>query len=248
MGIGETEANRLASFIQRFGETNAANGHFDPRLEDWMAHPGGTEAARDFRVAIRRDMDRSINTIGIGDTPALADHWLGRMLLQFTHFAFTFTNRYIQPMFQRGVHYQDIRAASSLATLMVTGALVTAIKDAMRGVDPTKRYDIKSPDDAYALGVELLDRTGLNGYLGPYISSANKLAGYAGASRYERQSWYENLAGINASLIGDVGRFAGAVSGYAHGDTKGDQVLKKLIALSPYASLLRMGQHLYEDR
>ncbi|MGH9592147.1 MAG: hypothetical protein ACRD5L_03585, partial [Bryobacteraceae bacterium] len=58
LGIGEAEAPRLQGFMSRFGETDE-HGIWDPNLSEWLGTRDGQEAARDFRIAIRRDIDRS---------------------------------------------------------------------------------------------------------------------------------------------------------------------------------------------
>ena len=237
LGIGRTEAKRLNEFISKFGAET--NGVFDPRLEEWGKHPGGLEAARDFRVAIQRDMTRSVNTPGIGDTPAIMDKWYGKLWLQFQTFAFTFVNRYMEPVLQRALHFHDLQAAGSFAMLMAISAGIMAIKDVMRGEDPAKRLE---PGQELKTATELIDRSGLMGYLSPYVNSGLKLSGFDGASKYQRSKWFEQILGINSALIGDVGRFGASV---AEGEDS-DKILKKGLVLAPFGNWLRLGHHLIE--
>jgi hypothetical protein len=246
LGIGASEAERLQKFITQHGETDATSGLWDPMLEKWYSTQDGASAARDFRIAIQRDMNRSRFWPGMGDRPLIADKWYGKMFTQFQNFSFAFTNRYIAQFMQRAVHFQDIRAAASFAALMASAAVTMTIKDATRGITPDKRWNPQKPQDFLAIGHELMDRSFALGYLSPYADAAITLSGATGATRYERESVTERLLGINAALIGDAGRFAALVSGAAQGQAKPDKVIDKLTALAPFASLLRLGGHLYD--
>jgi hypothetical protein len=171
------------------------------------------------------------------------DRWWGRLLGQFQSFAFTFLNRYMTPLMQRAVHFQDLRAAASFATLMVSGAVTLAIKDALHAQNPLDRYQPKTPEDYLKTALALIDKSTLTGYLSPYVDAGVKLSGIAGASRFEQNSWAEGLLGVNGSLLGDASRFGSAV---AQGD--GAQITKKAIALAPFSTLLKLGYHVYNDK
>lgn len=247
LGIGEREAGRLNDFLTKFGEEDE-HGNFDPHWEKWYQTEDGRNAAFDMRMAVNRDMNRSRFWPGIGDRPLYMDKWWGKLLGQFQGFAYTFVNRYMTPLFQRAVHYQDMRSAASLAALMVGAVLTMTLKDATRGITPAQRWDFSDPKKVAELGAELMDRSMLPGYLSPYADAAVTLSGLTGPTRFQREGLPEKLLGINSSLVGDASRFGSALSGYLHGDTGGDQVVKKLIALSPFSQLLRMGYHLYNDK
>lgn len=237
LGIGREEAQRIAAMIEKHGIDE--DGLFNPRIERWIDEPGGDDLARIYRVALQRDMNRSILTLGIGDTPRIMDKWYGKVLLQFQSFAFKFTNGYLRPLIQRGAHLNDIRAAASFALLMASTAFVIALKDKMRGEDPAARYE---EDRLRETSLEFLDRSGLMGYMAPYFQAGAKLTGIEGSSRYSRQNWFEPILGANAGLFGDVQRFGSAVF---EGD--GEDAQKKALLLMPFGSLIRSGIHLFAD-
>ena len=182
-------------------------------------------------------MNRTRFWPGLGDRPLIADKWYGKMFTQFQNFSFAFTNRYIAQILQRAVHFHDIRAAASFGALMASAAVTMMVKDYTRGVLPQDRWNADTPTKMISLGHELVDRSFLMGYLSPYADAALTLSGLTGASRYERESWVEKLLGVNASLIGDGGRFASVLSGLAQGQGKPDKAIDKLTALAPFSSL-----------
>src|SRR5262249_41665236 len=69
LGIGEAEASRLQRYFTEHGEVDPQTGRWDPHLEEWHGTRDGQEAARDFRVAIQRDINRSRFWPGMGDRP-----------------------------------------------------------------------------------------------------------------------------------------------------------------------------------
>lgn len=237
LGIGRTEATQLRTFVEKFGKTE--DGIFDPHLEHWDAEPSGAEAARIYRIAIQRDMSRSIPTLGIGDTPRIMGKWYGKLGLQFQAFAFKFMNGYMRPLVQRGVHFKDKQAATSFAMLMAATGLTIAVKDALRGDDPSARY---SPENWDKTATEYIDRAGLLGWMSPYVQSGLKLSGFNATTRYQRQNWAEPMLGVSAGLFGDIERFgASAASG-----EDADKVIKKGLVLAPFGNFLRAFYHLYE--
>jgi hypothetical protein len=238
VGIGQKEAKRLDDFMKRFGVDE--NGHFDPNLEEWVGHPGGEEAARDFRIAVQRDMTRSIGTPGIGDTPAIMDKWYGKLLLQFQTFAFTFTSRYVAPMLQQATHGRAVESAANFGMLMAIGTIVMCLKDMMRGDDPMERL---KPENAVGTAKELADRSGIMGWTSPYVGAGMKLLDLDGGSKFQRSKWYEPMLGINAALVGDVGRFGASV---AEGEDA-DKVMKKAAVLAPFGNWMRFAQHNFMD-
>lgn len=247
LGIGSAEAKRLQGFMDKHGETDSDSGLWDPKLENWYGSEDGRQAARDFRIAVQRDMNRTRFWPGLGDRPLIADKWYGKMFTQFQNFSFAFTNRYVAQFLQRAVHFHDIRAAASFGALMASAAVTMSIKDATRGITPDKRWNADTWQKQISLGHELVDRSFLMGYLSPYADAAMTLSGLTGASRYERENVVERLGGVNASLIGDTGRFASTLSGLAQGQGKPDKAIDKLTALAPFASMLRAGGHLYDS-
>jgi hypothetical protein len=232
LGIGRKEAHRIAGFIEKYGET-LPNGRFDPHLEKWDGMDGA-DAARDVELALLRDMNRAITTPDVGDTPRLMSKPLARFLLAFQTFTFAFANQVGYPLAQRLTHFQDKKAIMALGMLLGSGLAVMASKDIINGRDPSERFTSEKMGSTV---YELIDRTGLLGYLSPYIDSTLKLTsgitGFGGGSRYARNGWAESLLGINFALGSDVQKAGSAVAGMFSAQPDPD-VMRKVMALSPF--------------
>lgn len=230
VGIGRAEARRLHGLIQKHGST--VDGRFDPGLSNWPAAD-----ARTFLMAIQRDMNRAINTPGVGDTPRLMDTWWGKLWLQFQTFSFTFINRYAYPTAQR-IALGDRKAMASAIWLMGAASMVVAFKDILRGNDPTERYrEGRWGDTAY----EILDRSGLMAWTSPYVDSALKLGGFGGLERYARQGALTGLAGVNAGFLSDVNQAAIAAI------DADPNVLEKILVLLPMSTQTRLFNNLMTE-
>lgn len=242
LGIDSRKAERLNRFLTKYGVEE--NGHWDPSFDEWLKEPDGAQAVRDFQIAIDRDQRRAVMTPGVGDTPILMDKAAGKMWLQFQTFAFVFMNRYLEPLTQRAIHHKDYQTATSFASLMAMGTVVMALKDFLKGEDPTKRYEgLDDPKKATQFARELIDRTGLLGYLSPYVNSVLNGVGAGTTSRYQTQNWYEPMLGTSAGLVGDIGRFGSSVF---QGEDS-DKIIKKGLAIAPFGNLLRLSSHLYDN-
>lgn len=230
VGIGRAEAKRLDKLIKQHGKTDK-QGVFDPGLDKWPA-----DDARTFLMAVHRDMNRAINTPGVGDTPRLMDTWWGKLWLQFQTFSFTFINRYAYPTTQR-IALGDRKAIASTIYLLGASAMVVAFKDLLRGNDPTERYrEGEYADTLY----EILDRSGIMGWTSPYVDSALKLGGFGGLERYARQNALVTPFGVNAGFVSDINRAAVAAM-----DADPD-VVDKMLVLAPMSTQLRLFNHLME--
>ena len=237
LGIGGAEAGRLKGFLERHGVEK--DGTFDPNLEAWLKEPGGERAARDFRIAVQREMTRAINTPGIGDTPAIMDTWFGKLALQFQTFAFTFMNRYVTPTAQRIVDYRDMRALASLGVLGFSSFLVILGKDIINGRDPEERF---KEENAFKTAHELVDRSGLLGWMSPYVDGAFKGMGITASQRFARNSWLESIGGISLALLGDVQRLGSSI---LKGED-GEKMLKKALVLAPFSTHIRLFHELMD--
>lgn len=248
LGIDEAAAKRIHSMMEKYGRTDE-RGHFDPNLDDWKATAQGREAARDFRIAIEKDMNQAVMTPGLGDTPALMSHTAGKLWLQFQSFAFTFLNRFMIPASQRIATMKDAQAIMSFVHLAWSGLVVVLAKDIVRGQDPMKRFEEgKWGETAF----DILDRTGVMTYMSPYVDSLIKLSGPAQeaafgevkvgpTSRFARNRYLDSALGANyGGLRNDIEQFGSAV---AEGDM--EKIAKKGILLAPYNTYLRLGQQLH---
>lgn len=241
LGIGKSEAERIAKFIEKHGEVDT-NGTFDPHFELWEG-PAGREAARDAELAIMRDMNRSINTPDIGDTPRLMTTLHGQMLLTFQTFTFTFLNQYVYPLVQRMSLFREKQAYMSLGILLGGAMMVMIGKDIIGGRDPMERL---SREKLGQTMYELVDRSGLLGWTSPYIDSGLKLTsgftGFGGGARYVRNGWLESLLGINMALVSDVERAGSALM-----DPDDPDKIRKLMTIAPFASQARLLGRLLEQ-
>lgn len=249
LGIGESQLKRIGRFIEQHGSTDA-RGHWDPGLEDWASTREGREAARDFRIAIERDMSQAIFTPGIGDTPGLMSHALGKLWLQFQSYAFTFLNRYLSPTSQRIRAFRDPVAIASMGHLIWTSLLVVVGKGLIRGEDPSKRFeDGKMADTLF----EMLDRSGMMHFMSPYVDALVKASApmqeaafgevkVGPTSRFVRNDAWTSALGANFGLARDLGQFTTATIG---GDV--DRATEKALLLAPYNTYWRVMHQLVDD-
>jgi hypothetical protein len=241
LGIGRAEATRLAKHLKEHGKTDA-NGRYDPHLERWGDSDEAVEAARDFRIAILRDMERAINTPGIGDTPRLMTKWWGRTWLQFQTFAFTFMSRYAYPAVQRAALFKERQALASLAILFTAATFSMFFRDIRNGRDPSER--LKKENLEMTLR-EIVDLSGMTGWTSPYVDSALKLTapitGYGATNRYARNTPFESLSGVSGNLFGDFQRAASAAA------SADPDVVDKWMNLAPFATHYRLLNNLTKD-
>lgn len=237
LGIGRTEAGRIHRMIQKYGDVDEA-GRWDPHLDRWLETREGFEASRDFRAAIMRDMNRSIITPGLGDTPRLMSNWMGRMLLQFQSFAFASMNSFLLPMVQRGAHFGDLRIITVLSLLAASSAIVVAAKDMTRGEDPLARY---TEDRIVPTAHELIDRSGMLTFFAPYIATGLNLVNSTsqGASRYRRANNVMPLLGPVGGLATDFNDLVTTLVAGSRGNEETEEILKKAARLAPLYSLMR---------
>lgn len=239
LGIGRAEASKIYSMIQRFGET--VDGHFDPHLEKWHTAPGGESAARDYYMALDRHMKNSVVTLGIGDLPEMATTWWGRLYFQFMTFQFAQMDRFFNHAAQRMYITKgtDFRTMLAMNTLLFWTGVVVAGKDYLRGEDPMKRYQ---SDHIAKTTHELADRAGVFGPFSQFVQVAARLAGFEGASRYERQNAWEPLLGMSASLPSDLGK---AISTISDPNSTPEQEYKRLMILAPLQTGRKIAERIF---
>lgn len=234
LGIGKAEAARMQTFLTQHGTTDKG-GRFEPHIEKWGDSEAAMQASRDFRIAIMRDMDRAVNTPGIGDTPRLMSKWFAKALLQFQTFAFTFLNRYAYPVAQRTSLFKERQAIMSMGILFASSTFVMIGHDIIAGRDPADRL---KPEKLTQTLHEIIDRSGFLGWTSPYADSALKLTspitGYGGTNRYARNSWVDSMLGVNWALLHDIDRAAGAAV------SRDPKLVQKLLALAPFSTQARL--------
>lgn len=231
VGIGKAEAGRMAKQIEKHGNTDA-DGRFDPGLERW----DNDEDVRTFLMAIQRDMDRAINTPGVGDTPRLMSTWAGKTWLQFQTFAFTFINRFVYPAIQRA-SMGDKNAITSIGIALMAATNVMVMKDLMRGENPAERF---KPENMPSTAYEIVDRSGFLGWMSPYVNAGMTLSPIGGASRYARNNVVTSLLGVNSNLPREISM---ALSAAADADP---DAIQKTLVLMPFSSQLRLFSQFFE--
>jgi hypothetical protein len=234
LGIGKAEAERMAKFLGEHGKTSA-EGRFEPHMEKWGDSSAAQSASRDFRIAIMRDMDRAINTPGIGDTPRLMSKWYAKLLLQFQTFAFTFLNRYAYPVAQRTSLFKERAAIMSMSLLFASATLVVIGHDLINGRNPEERFQ---PQNLTKTLHEIVDRSGFLGWTSPYADGLLKLSapitGYGGTNRYARNSAVDSMLGVNFALVHDIDRALGAAV------SRDPKLVQKLLVLAPFSTQARL--------
>lgn len=239
LGIGKIEAERIARLVAEHGST--VDGRFDPGIDDWHKSPGSDMAARDWRLAISRDLRRANIAPGIGDTPLLMDHAFGKLLMQFQTFAFATLNRYVVPMAQRVAYMDgamDPKVYVSMANLFGLTAVSLALKDAARGKDPMERW---GEDHILATTREIVDRSGLLGWAAPYINGMLQMTGATASSRYAQNQWWETLLGVNYGLVSQAARTAASVSADGFEQGEWNKVRDKVVNVAPFVFWGRVG-------
>ena len=250
IGIGEAEAKAIHAHIQKFAPDKGQK-FWDPNLDAWEATPEGRSAARSFRIAIQRDMNRAIPTPGIGDKPILMDKMMGKIWLQFMSYSFSMMNRFLTPSSQKIATWRDASAIMGFAHLLWLGGATVIAKDLIGGRDPAERF---KGENVFGTLSEIVDRSGLYGYLSPFIDSAIKVSAplqeatfgktvVGPTSRYARSAWAESLLGASFGLFKDIQQFGAAVS-----EGTSDQVVKKGLNLVPANTLFRLMHHLATDQ
>ena len=250
LGIGSTEARLLREMFDKYATKDG--DLWDPGLEQWAeAGEKGRIAARAFRVALQRSMDRAVFTPGIGDTPLLMDRSLWQAFFQFQTYAFTFVNRFLAPAAQRIATERDAAAIASFGHLAWSGLVVVLGKDLVRGEDPSERLE----DDQWGqTAFDVLDRSGAMGYLSPYVDSILKAPnpfadgesfgstiGVQPSSRFSRNDWMDSLLGVQMGLYRDLKQLSSAI-----GEADRERIAKKGILLAPWNTQLRLGANLAE--
>lgn len=250
LGIGDEEAKRLHHFFTRYGEE--VDGRWDPNLDKWVQEPEGRRAARDFRIAVQRDMGRAVISPGIGDTPRLMDSDLGKLMLPFQTFAFAFMNRFMLPSSQRIAAFgaQEGHMMTAAVALVWSSLGVAIMKDLMAGRDPEERF---KPENWVDTVRDVVDRSGLTAYMSPYIDSAIKVSAgpqeaafgkvvLGPGSRYARNGWMEGLLGANFGLFRDLQRFGADLSS---GDW--DRAVDKGLRLTPLNTAYKLSAAIMGD-
>lgn len=208
LGIDEDMASRIAKQFEKHGIQE--DGIYGANVEDW----DDELAARAWGAALNKDVDRTIVTKGVADTPLwMKTNW-GKLIMQFKSFGMASHQRVLIAGLQERPH----RLAEQLVFATAIGMLVSYLKYAERGdMDEAERL-VSNPGLWIANG---LDRTGilsmpfeisntaekLGSPLG-FMKGAQALAGdedrSGSASRYASRNKLGAVLGPSAGLFEDL--------------------------------------------
>lgn len=221
LGINDNMAARIRSEFQKHGEVIDGwhIGNFDKWDDQYVAGV--------FQSAVLKDVNNTIITPGIGDTPLWASTPMGRTIFQFKSFTTASYNRALLGGLQEGTAQFYYGTAFQIAL----GSLVYALKEASKGKDVDW-----SPEK---LVLEGIDRSGILGPLMEYNNMAEKATGGAvglGAlfgtgtqSRYASRGFVGSLFGPSFGLADSI---IDVTAGVLNGDA-GDRIVHNVRTLIP---------------
>lgn len=221
LGINSNMASRIRSEFQKHGEV--IDGWHIGNFEKWDdQHVAGV-----FQSAVLKDVNNTVITPGIGDTPLWASTPLGKTVFQFKSFATASYNRATLGGLQEGTAQFYYGTAFQIGL----GALTYALKQAANG----KEVEM-TPQK---LVLEGLDRSGILGPLMEYNNMAEKASGgmvglgaILGAgtqSRYASRGFIGSALGPTFGLLDTL---TDVTSGVLNGDA-GDRVIHNARTLLP---------------
>ncbi|EAP0944698.1 hypothetical protein B7802_16705 [Salmonella enterica] len=221
LGINDNMAARIRSEFEKHGEV--IDGWHIGNFEKWDdQHVAGV-----FQSAVLKDVNNTVITPGIGDTPLWASTPLGKTIFQFKSFATASYNRATLGGLQEGTGQFYYGTAFQIAL----GALTYALKQAANGkeVDWTPQK----------LVIEGIDRSGILGPLMEYNNMAEKatggmiglgaLLGTGTQSRYASRGFIGSALGPTFGLLDTI---TDVTAGVLNGDA-GDRVLHNVRTLLP---------------
>ncbi|HEJ7302308.1 hypothetical protein ACUNI0_08565 [Serratia sp. IR-2025] len=221
LGINPNMAGRIRSEFQKHGEV--IDGWHIGNFEKWDdQHVAGV-----FQSAVLKDVNNTVITPGIGDTPLWASTPLGKTVFQFKSFATASYNRATLGGLQEGTAQFYYGTAFQVGL----GALTYALKQAANGKDIDT-----SPQK---LVLEGLDRSGILGPLMEYNNMAEKasggMVGLGAIFGTGTQSRYASRGFIGSALgptFGLLDTLTDVTSGVLNGDA-GDRVIHNARTLLP---------------
>lgn len=221
LGINPNMAGRIRSEFQKHGEV--IDGWHIGNFEKWDdQHVAGV-----FQSAVLKDVNNTVITPGIGDTPLWASTPLGKTVFQFKSFATASYNRATLGGLQEGTAQFYYGTAFQIGL----GALTYALKQAANGkeVEMTPKK----------LVLEGLDRSGILGPLMEYNNMAEKasggMVGLGAIFGTGTQSRYASRGFIGSALgptFGLLDTLTDVTSGVLNGDA-GDRVIHNARTLLP---------------
>lgn len=212
LGIDEDMASRIAKQFHKHGIEE--DGIYGANVGDW----DDELAARAWGAALVKDVDRTIVTKGVADTPLwMKTNW-GKLIMQFKSFGMASHQRVLIAGLQERPH----RLAEQMVFATAIGMMVSWLKYAERGdMDEAERL-VSNPGLWVANG---LDRTGILSMAFEISNTAEKLGSPVGfmkgaqalagdedrggaASRYASRNKLGAVLGPSAGLFEDLALIA----------------------------------------
>ncbi len=198
------------SMLRRIGEQFAKHGEDMDGLLTGHSHLWDDRAVREaFQSAVLKDVDSTVVTPGVGDTPLVMSKEVGKMILQFKTFIFAQHNRVIASGIQQGDASFYLGAMGTIAL----GAMVYVMKQKLSGRD----IDY-SPNNLVKEGI---DRAGMIGWLSEPLNAVENISGgrfglgaMFGAppvSRFQSRNAIGALLGPTFDMAGDGAVIANGV-------------------------------------
>jgi len=236
--VPKKEVRKLAqigidqSMLRRIGEQYAKHGEDMDGLLTGHSHLWDDRAVREvFQSAVLKDVDSTVVTPGVGDTPLMMSNEVGKMILQFKTFIFAQHNRVIASGIQQGDASFYLGAMGTIAL----GAMVYVMKQKLSGRD----IDY-SPNNLVKEGI---DRAGMIGWLSEPLNAVENISGgrfglgaMFGAppvSRFQSRNAIGALMGPTFDMAGDGAVIANGVLN-GEFDDKQTHAVRKLL---PYQNL-----------
>ncbi len=236
--VPQKEVRKLAqigidqSMLRRIGEQFAKHGEDMDGLLTGHSHLWDDRAVREaFQSAVLKDVDSTVVTPGVGDTPLMMSNEVGKMILQFKTFIFAQHNRVIASGIQQGDASFYLGAMGTIAL----GAMVYVMKQELSGRD----IDY-SPNNLVKEGI---DRAGMIGWLSEPLNAVENISGgrfglgaMFGAppvSRFQSRNAIGALLGPTFDMAGDGAVIANGVLN-GEFDDKQTHAVRKLL---PYQNL-----------
>jgi len=221
LGIDEGMADRISAMIERHGILE--EGIYGANVEDWEDE----WAARAWAAALNKDVDRTIITKGVADTPLWMKTNTGRLIMQLKSFGLASHQRVLIAGLQERPH----RLAEQMVFSTAIGMMVAWLKYKERGADEEAERLLNNPGLWIADG---LDRSGIlslpfeisnttekvfEGVGGPRVGISRASSAIAGdedaggsVSRYSSRGPFGAVLGTSAGLFEDLATIAGQLS------------------------------------
>lgn len=225
LGIDQSMLGRISQQFSKHGEDmdGLLTGH---------SHLWDDRVVREaFQSAVLKDVDSTVVTPGVGDTPLLMSSEVGKSILQFKTFIFAQHNRVIVSGIQQG---DASFYLGSLGTIAL-GAMVYVMKQKLSGRDVDY-----SPNNLVKEGI---DRAGMIGWLSEPLNTVENISGgrfglgaMFGAppvSRFQSRNAIGALLGPTFDMAGDGATIANGVLN-GEFDDKQTHAVRKLL---PYQNL-----------